>query len=290
MKVIPIRPRGFCPGVVNAVKIVENVIKDKNYPRPIQILGMIVHNRHVVDEFTSQGVITIEGNHASRLEMIDQIKDGTVIITAHGISDIVHDKLKEKNVIIVDATCRDVYRTQTMVKDRLNLGYDVIYIGRKNHPETESVEGLSNCVHVVESVEDLKKLVLSNDFLFVTNQTTFSIKDIEEILYEIKKLFPNALVSDEICDSTRIRQEAILKANVLVDACFIVGDHRSNNTHNLVKISREQTNTLTYLIETEKDITEEMLDGVKVVSVSSGASTPTHITKKVIDYLSNYSS
>ncbi len=288
MKVIPIRPRGFCPGVVKAIQIVEDVIKDPSYPRPIQILGMIVHNRHVVEDFQSRGVISIEGFHESRLEMISKVVPGTVIITAHGISDFVRQQLKDLHVVLVDATCRDVSRTQNLVKSHLSQNDEILYIGKRNHPETESVQELSSKVHVIESISDFKNLKLHTEKLFVTNQTTFSIRDIEPILHEIRETYPFAVISDEICDSTRIRQEAILETNKNIDVCFIVGDPRSNNTKNLVKISIEETKTPTYLIETENDITEMMLKGVNSVSVSSGASTPNQITKRVIEYLNLY--
>lgn len=287
MKVIPIRPRGFCPGVVKAVKIVEGVLNNPAYPRPIQILGMIVHNRHVVDDFTSKGVITLEGTHESRHEMISKVVPGTVIITAHGISDLVYHMLKDLPVVIVDATCKDVSRTQKLVKEHLSKNHEIIYIGKRNHPETESVSELSSKVHVIETLDDFNEAEFLDKQLFVTNQTTFSIRDIETILSGIQKIYPNAIISDEICDSTRIRQEAILEANKDVDLCFIVGDPKSNNTQNLVKLSIEETNTLTYLIESEKDIKKEMLFGVKTVTVSSGASTPNSITKRVIDYLNS---
>jgi 4-hydroxy-3-methylbut-2-enyl diphosphate reductase len=287
MKVIAIRPRGFCPGVVNAIKIVEDVINNPKYPRPIQLLGMIVHNQYVVSDFAKKGVITIDDPSKSRLELAKLVSSGTVIITAHGISKSVTEQLRLKGVTVVDATCKDVYHTQMLIKTKIEEDYEIIYIGKKMHPETESVVGVSDKIHVIESIRDIDKLSISSQKIFVTNQTTFSIKDISVIVDSILKNYPSAIISEEICDSTRIRQEAVINFNKNVDACFIVGDKRSNNTASLVKISIEETHTPTYLIESVLDIKKNMILGKKVVSVSSGASTPNHITKQVISYLEN---
>ncbi|MDD3123390.1 MAG: 4-hydroxy-3-methylbut-2-enyl diphosphate reductase [Candidatus Izemoplasmatales bacterium] len=287
MKVIAIRPRGFCPGVVNAIKIVEDVITNPKYPRPIQLLGMIVHNQYVVSDFAKKGVITIDEPSKSRLELAQLITTGTVIITAHGIQKSITKLLISKGVTVVDATCKDVYHTQTLIINKVAENYEIIYIGKKNHPETEGILGITDKIHVVENEKDIDKLSISSQKIFVTNQTTFSIKDISILVEIIQKAYPTAIISEEICDSTRIRQEAIIESNKNVDACFIVGDKRSNNTASLVKISIEETHTPTYLIESVLDIQKEMVLGKKIVSVSSGASTPNHITKQVITYLQN---
>lgn len=288
MKVKPITPRGFCPGVVSAISIVQSVIKDPSFPRPITILGMIVHNKFVVEDLTNQGVITLDDPNKSRLELIDEIKSGTVIVTAHGVSDQVLDKLHAKKLTVVDATCKDVRRTHDLVIDHLNEGYEIIYIGKRNHPETEGIVSLSSQVYLVETLEDIDEINIDSKKIFLTNQTTLSIRDILPLTEKILKKYPEVQIADEICDSTRIRQNAILTFNQDVDACFIVGDTRSNNTKNLAKISREETHTLTYQIESVEDITEEMLKGLKVVTVSSGASTPTKKTKEVIQFLESY--
>ncbi|MDY0138781.1 MAG: hypothetical protein RBR50_03685, partial [Candidatus Izemoplasmatales bacterium] len=89
------------------------------------------------------------------------------------------------------------------------------------------------------------------------------------------------------CNATRFRQNAIIEGNKNVDLCYIVGDPRSNNSRNLVKISKELTSTKTYLIESVKDIDLKDLENVNVVSVSSGASTPNYLTQEVIDFLEN---
>jgi len=287
VKVIPITPRGFCPGVVRAIAIVEKVLEDPSYPRPIQILGMIVHNRNVVEELRAKGAVTIMDLGKPRLDLLDDIDKGTVIITAHGADPRVFRKARKKGLIVVDATCNDVYRTHDEVKKRIAAGYEVIFVGKKNHPETEAIQCLSERITIVENSLDVQKLASTTKPLFATNQTTFSHLDLEGVYSTLIEKFPGIVIQDEICNSTRIRQEAIIDYNTRyqVDLCYIVGDPHSNNTRNLVAISEQATKTRTILIESIADIDPLDLKDVSIVSVSSGASTPTKLTNTVIAYL-----
>ena len=257
MKVIPITPRGFCPGVVRAIKIVENVLKDKMYPLPIYVLGMIVHNKYVVKDLQAKGVITLDDPNLSRLELLDGISSGTIIVTAHGASNEVFQKINNQGLTLVDATCEDVYKTHTSIKKHLLLGYKVIFIGKNNHPETEAIMALDTSISLVETLNDVLNLPNFELPVFVANQTTFSIRDIEIIIEQLRIKYPMLIAEDEICNSTRVRQEAIIEGNKNVDLCYVVGDSRSNNTRNLVKTSIDATNTKTILIESVKDINPE---------------------------------
>jgi len=289
MIVKDIRPRGFCKGVHFAIEKVKQVLATDDYPRPIYILGYIVHNKHVVDELTELGAITLDDHLVSRLDLIDAIDQGTIIISAHGTPIDVIEKIKEKGLSLVDATCQDVYVTHDLIKAYLNKDYRVIYIGKKNHPETNASLSLGDDVYLVEKVEDIETLNIKEP-IFVTNQTTFSIKDIFNIHQALKEQYEDIVITEEICNATRIRQNAIIQANSDdVDLSYIVGDKRSNNSRNLVKISENFTHTKTKLIQSLNDINPEDLKGVKLVTVSSGASTPEHLTKAVIEYLKNYS-
>jgi len=284
MKVIEIRPRGFCPGVVKALQIVENVINDPTLPKPVHVLGMIVHNRHVVDELTSKDVITHDNLLKSRLELVEEITSGTVVITAHGTSPDVFERLREKQLPIVDATCKDVWKTHRLVRAHLQKGDTILFIGKNHHPETEGILGIDPSIHLIETIQDIQPNLRGQ--IYVTNQTTLSIADILPIHKKILEFSPDAIIEDEICDSTRRRQEALIQTNSHgVDLCLIVGDPRSNNSKQLVEISIKLTNTPTHLIESVQDIQPSWLENIHTVSVSAGASTPNHLTREVIEFL-----
>src|SRR5690606_3655126 len=116
MKVIKISPRGYCYGVVDAMVIARNAALDKSLPRPIYILGMIVHNKHVTDAFEEEGIITLDGN--DRREILKKVEKGTVIFTAHGVSPEVRETAKQKGLVTIDATCPDVTRTHELIKQK----------------------------------------------------------------------------------------------------------------------------------------------------------------------------
>lgn len=289
MIVEDIRPRGFCKGVHFAIEKVKEVLKSDAYPKPVYVLGFIVHNKYVVDELSELGAITLDDKNKSRLELVDEIDSGTIVISAHGTPIDVIEKIKSKNITLVDATCQDVYTTHDLIKAYLKNSYNVIYIGKKNHPETNASLSLGDHVYLLENPEDVEDLKIKEP-IFVTNQTTFSIKDIFNIHQALKKKYNDIIITEEICNATRIRQNAIIKANEDADLCYIVGDPRSNNSKNLAKISENFTQTKTFLIQSLKDINVSDLKGVKKVTVSSGASTPEYLTKEVVSFLKSYAS
>ena len=57
-KIILLRPRGFCAGVVRAIDVVKIALN--LYGAPIYVRKEIVHNRHVVDELRGAGAIFVE--------------------------------------------------------------------------------------------------------------------------------------------------------------------------------------------------------------------------------------
>jgi len=285
MKTIKITPRGLCHGVVNAINTITK-LDQKSTPKPIYILGMLVHNKQVVDTFSDKGIITLHDPSKTRLELLDQIDHGTVIFTAHGISPKVHQKAIEKNLHIIDTTCQDVTKTQVLIKEYTDDQYSIIYIGKHGHPESEAAKDIHENVHLIQNINDLDNLDLKGK-IAVTNQTTMSLYDVYNLSVKIKEIYPESIFIDEICNATRIRQEAIMNQEK-VDHCFVVGDKLSNNSRKLVQVSIEQAGIDATLIENVHDIDIEKLKNYKSVSVSSGASTPTRTTKEVIDFLTNF--
>ncbi len=287
MDVIKIAPRGYCYGVVDAMVIAKNAALDKNLPRPIYILGMIVHNKHVTDAFIDEGIITLDG--ANRLEILDQVKEGTVIFTAHGVSPEVKKLARDKGLVTIDATCPDVTRTHDLIKEKVAEGFQIIYIGKKGHPEPEGAVGVAPThVHLVETVEDVNQLSLDSDKIVVTNQTTMSQWDVADVMEKVKEKYPQTEVHREICMATQVRQEAVAEQAGEADVTIVVGDPKSNNSNRLAQVSEEIAGTRAYRIADLSELKLEWLQGAKTVAVTAGASTPTPITKEVITFLEQY--
>ncbi len=284
---IKISPRGYCYGVVDAMVIAKNAALDKNLPRPIYILGMIVHNKHVTDAFEEDGIYTLDG--PNRLDILKQVKSGTVIFTAHGVSPEVRQIAKEKGLVAIDATCPDVTKTHELISEKTADGYDIIYIGKKGHPEPEGAVGVApDKVHLVETEADIEALDLASDKLLITNQTTMSQWDVHDLMELIKEKYPHVEYHQEICLATQVRQEAVSQQACQADLTIVVGDPKSNNSNRLAQVSMEIAGTQAYRIGDLSELNLGWLQGVKTVAVTAGASTPTPITKEVIHFLENY--
>jgi 4-hydroxy-3-methylbut-2-enyl diphosphate reductase len=287
MKVIKISPRGYCYGVVDAMVIARNAALDKSLPRPIYILGMIVHNKHVTDAFAEEGIITLDG--PNRKQILEQVDKGTVIFTAHGISPEVRELAKKKGLVTIDATCPDVTSTHQLIEAKKDEGYQVIYIGKKGHPEPEGAIGVApEIVHLVEKEADVDSLAIHADKILVTNQTTMSQWDVGHIMEKIEKKYPHAEFHKEICMATQVRQEAVAEQAGDADVVIVVGDPKSNNSNRLAQVSEEIAGTKAYRISDISELDIDWIKNARTVGVTSGASTPTPITKEVIAFIEQF--
>jgi 4-hydroxy-3-methylbut-2-enyl diphosphate reductase len=283
MQVIKITPRGYCHGVVEAVRAARVEGKAAE-GQPVRMLGYLVHNTHVIDELRQHGVGLVDADN--RVEGLDQIDRGTVIFTAHGVSPAVKEMAKAKGLRMVDATCSDVVRTHDLVKDLAGRGYQIIYIGKKGHPEPEGVIGEApGQVHLVEDAADVDALELSAEKLAVTCQTTLSVWDTAALIERIKGRYPKVEVYNEICRATQDRQEAAVAAAKECDVVIVVGSSRSSNSKRLVQVVEDLAHKPAHLVDSLKDLQLEWLRGKRTVGVTSGASTPTQLTREVIEYL-----
>ena len=75
-QIILANPRGFCAGVDRAIDIVNQALV--KYGAPIYVRHEVVHNKTVVDELKSQGVIFVD-------ELDEVPESAHVIFSAHGV-------------------------------------------------------------------------------------------------------------------------------------------------------------------------------------------------------------
>ncbi|SMF75288.1 4-hydroxy-3-methylbut-2-enyl diphosphate reductase [Paenibacillus uliginis N3/975] len=287
MEVIKISPRGYCYGVVDAMVLARQAAKNLDLPRPIYILGMIVHNSHVTQSFEDEGIITLDG--PNRMEILNQVDKGTVIFTAHGVSPEVRKLARDRGLTTLDATCPDVTKTHDLIREKVAEGYSIIYIGKKGHPEPEGAIGVApNHVHLIEKEEEIDTLQVDPGRIIITNQTTMSQWDIKHIMKRLLEKYPGAEIHNEICLATQVRQEAVAEQAGQADLVIVVGDPRSNNSNRLAQVSEEIAGVTAYRIGDITELKREWLEGISKVAVTSGASTPTPITKEVIAYLEQY--
>jgi 4-hydroxy-3-methylbut-2-enyl diphosphate reductase len=280
VEVVKIRPRGYCHGVVEAVRALRQAAAEHE-GEPVAMLGYLVHNEHVTREFADRGVRLIDA--PSRLEALEEVTEGTVVLTAHGVSPEVKDRARAKGLNVVDATCSDVVRTHDLVQRLTADGYTVIYIGKVGHPEPEGVLGEApGMIHLVQSLDDVESLELSTPKLAVTTQTTLSVWDTQSIIDRLQQRFPHIEVHNEICSATQDRQQAAVEAAKECDVVIVVGSSRSSNSQRLVQVVHELAQRPAYLVDTVADLKPEWFVNCQRVGVTAGASTPTILTREVI--------
>lgn len=282
MEVLRIRPRGYCHGVVEAIRMAKQVGRERHRSEPVTMLGYLVHNEHVTRELNEHGVRLVDS--ADRMEGLSRVESGTVIVTAHGISPAVIEAARARGLNVVDATCSDVTRTHELVRRLVEAGRHVVYIGKRGHPEPAGVMGVApEHTTLVETLADVESLEFPPGMpLAVTCQTTLSMWDTREIIERLEQRFPGIEVHNEICLATQERQEAAVLAAEEVDCVIVVGSRRSSNSQRLVQVVREKRGKPAHLVDTAADLDPSWFAGIRRVGVTAGASTPTQLTREVI--------
>ena len=282
MEVVRITPRGYCHGVVEAIRIAKRGGAERGGSEPVTMLGYLVHNEHVTRELQESGVALVE--ESDRMKGLDQVREGTVIFTAHGISPKVVEAAQARGLNVVDATCSDVTRTHDIVRNLVEQGYHVVYIGKRGHPEPAGVLGIApEHTTLIESIDDADAIELPpGTRLAVTCQTTLSVWDTQAIIERLVQRFPDIEVHNEICLATQERQEAAVLAAKDVDCVVVVGSRRSSNSLRLVQVVQEKGSKPAYLVDTADEVDPAWFRGMSRIGVTAGASTPTQLTRQVI--------
>ena len=275
MKVIKAKTAGFCFGVRRAVDTVYEQVSEGS--GPIYTYGPIIHNEEVVRDLEHRGVSVLRTE-----EDLDHIDEGTVIIRSHGVEKRIYDKLREKNIRIVGATCPFVKKIHNIVQKESGEGRYVLIIGNPDHPEVIGIRGWAGAnAAVIRNEDDIQKIDFSkNKKITVVSQTTFNYNKFQDLVEIIKKKSYDISVLNTICNATKERQTEARSIAESVDAMIVIGDKHSSNTQKLYEICRNACNN-TYYIQTLDDLDLNQLGSVETVGITAGASTPNNIIEEV---------
>lgn len=282
MEVILAKPRGFCAGVKRAITIVRDALE--KYGPPVYVLHEIVHNTHVIRELAEKGTVFVES--------LEDVPTGSVtIFSAHGVSLATMSKADQLGLQTIDATCPLVSRVHRRVVRLNRIGYDVLVLGHKGHPEVEGTCGhATGAVHVVSRPEEVAGLQVADpkQVGYVT-QTTLSLDDTRELLEAIRELFPDISEPDrtDICYATTNRQNAVSELAGEVDLLLVVGSKNSSNSNRLREVG-EHRGIQAYLIDQADEIDPQWLAGVERIGLTAGASAPEVLVKDVVERLQSY--
>jgi 4-hydroxy-3-methylbut-2-en-1-yl diphosphate reductase len=278
-KIILLRPRGFCAGVVRAIDVVKIALN--LYGAPIYVRKEIVHNRHVVDELRGAGAIFVEE--------LDEVPPGArVIYSAHGVAPSVRGQARERSLQVIDATCPLVTKVHLEAVKFARKGYTIILIGHKDHDEVIGTLGEApESTVLVSTVEDVDRLQVKDParVSYIT-QTTLSLDETRDIVERLKARFPQIQgpAAQDICYATENRQVAVKAVAALCQMLLVVGSSNSSNSRRLVEVS-ERNGVPAYLIDDLGEVEAEWLEGVDTIAVTAGASAPEHLVQDLIQSL-----
>ena len=278
-KVIIAQPRGFCAGVEMAITTVERALE--RHGAPIYVFHEIVHNKHVVEDFTERGVRFVES--------VDEVPAGAkLVFSAHGISPTVWRQAREKRLqVILDATCPLVEKVHREVRRFAAQGYWIILVGHETHDEIVGTGGEApERIRIVANVDEANRVEVPDpEKVAVLTQTTLSVDDTRDIVDALKRRFPKLVTADkeDICYATQNRQDAVKELARQVDLVVVIGSRNSENSNQLRKVA-EARGVDAYLVDDYRAIDSKWLDGVRCLGITSGASVPERLVQEAAEF------
>ena len=281
MKVVLAKNAGFCKGVKNAV---DTAIKLAEEHGKIFTLGELVHNELVTEYLRERGAVCIS------LEEAKDLKKGDVaLIRAHGIPKQFEQELRDRGVVLFDATCPVVKRNQKLAEERANAGDHVIIVGDKNHDEVQGVLSYAGEDAVV--ITDDEMLPIGDKSTSILFQTTILPEKFEKIEKNTKNFEKNHNKSvgifNTICYTTKVKQDEARAMAQNTDAVLVLGSHTSANTRRLFEVAKE-VEPHTYFATSANEVLsmQNIFKDFQSVSIVAGASTPPWLIQEVTKLMS----
>lgn len=269
---------GFCFGVERAVSLVEDT---SNKYSGVYTLGPIIHNPQIVSKFAENGVGVCDNPEEVNSK-------NTVVVRSHGITKETYEKLNEREVNVVDATCPFVQKAQSRAKKLGDEGATVVVYGEKDHPEVKSIVSFIDSEFIIVSDKaDAEALPFAKEYALVA-QTTQNSESFDKIAEILKTKCDNLTVNNTICNATSLRQASAIDLAKKVDIMIVIGGKNSGNTTRLYEICKDICPE-TYHIETKQELNSKIFENTRKVGITAGASTPGYLVEEVIEFLKEVS-
>jgi 4-hydroxy-3-methylbut-2-en-1-yl diphosphate reductase len=282
MKVLLASPHGFCAGVVMATRCLEQALELLG--PPLFVYHEIVHNRHVVEQFQSRGVVFVD-------DLEDVPRGANLLFSAHGVSPQVRQLARQRQLHVIDATCPLVAKVHMEARRYAAEGYCIVLIGHAGHDEIIGLVGEADeQIVLVETPEDVDRLQLANpDRVAYLTQTTLSVDDAKRIVERLKGRFPNivAPAKDDICYATQNRQDAVRQLAGQADLVIVLGSPNSSNANRLVEVA-VHSGTPGWLIDGPDALDVEAVGRYETILLTAGASTPEHVVRQCLHWFQDH--
>jgi 4-hydroxy-3-methylbut-2-en-1-yl diphosphate reductase len=263
---------GMCFGVRDAIALAQQ----SALAEPVTILGELVHNTDVLAMLREQGI-------QSQVEL-GKVGSGTVMTTAHGVSQKALRRIRETGLKVLEGTCPLVHRAHEALSDLVRAGYHPVVIGLKSHVEVQGMTEDLEEFDVVLCEEDVGSL-RERPRIGVVAQTTQPIRRVRHLVQLIRDRFPRSELwfRDTICQPTKQRQTAAAELARKSDVVLVIGGKHSNNTRELVATCQLSCSRV-FHVEDAAQLRPEWFADAETVGITAGTSTP----DCVIDAIENW--
>jgi len=254
--------------------------------RPVYSYGPLIHNPQAVADLESLGVHVLDPSTIeSELDELPNLRDGIVIIRAHGASLAAISRLHVLGARIIDATCPRVIKSQGLARHYERLGWQVVLVGDSRHGEIAGILGHTLNALVVDSPETAPALArsLRDKPCALIAQTTIRQEDYDTVIDIFQSYVRKMIAEKTICPATRERQQALAELSTQVDALLVVGGKNSENTKRLYR-SAIGFGLPSWHIETADELKPEMVSYDRI-GITAGASTPDFIIDEIQEML-----
>jgi 4-hydroxy-3-methylbut-2-enyl diphosphate reductase len=282
MRIILANPRGFCAGVNMAIDCLDEAIR--MFGSEIFVYHEIVHNKHVVERFTRQGVRFVDD--------LAEVPPGSILLySAHGISPEVRRMARERDLRTIDATCPLVTKVHMEAIRFARGGYHIVLIGHEGHDEVIGTMGEApQSITLVETTEDVDRLPFGpDDKIAYLTQTTLSVEEADVLIRRLRERYPHiqSPPKEDICYATTNRQQAVTTLVPEADVLIVLGSQNSSNSQRLKEIGRSLGKPA-YLIDGVAELRREWFEGCARVAITAGASAPEIVVQECVEYLQRH--
>jgi 4-hydroxy-3-methylbut-2-enyl diphosphate reductase len=235
----------------------------------------------VVEDLRAKGAVFVE-------DLSEVPAGGTLVFSAHGVSQAVRKHAAARGLRVFDATCPLVTKVHVEVSRMRGQGYEVVMIGHRGHPEVEGTMGQADRgMHLVETPRDVESLQVADAArLGYVTQTTLSVDDAAAVIAALRERFPRIVgpKKDDICYATQNRQDAVKALARHTDVVLVVGSPTSSNSNRLREVA-QNAGVPAYMVDAAADLDPRWLEGKLHVGVTAGASAPEFLVHGLIDRL-----
>ena len=277
---------GFCWGVIRTIDIAEAELQSCENGEKIYSLGDIIHNPMEISRLDEKGLKTI--SHAD----LPNIKEGKVLIRAHGEPPSTYELARELGIELIDATCPVVWKVQERIRKFYDQGFQIVIYGKKDHAEVIGLVGQTKGeAIVIKSLDEIGKLDLTRKTVLFSQttmdkETFYKLKD--EMQKRIKELIVDTFdaeaqefhAKDTICGQVFGRDKKLKEFAAQNDVMIFVAGRNSSNGKVLYHIC-EGANPRTYFMEYESELRHEWFEGVERIGISGATSTPQWLMERV---------